>query len=121
MHAEDEREFDYKKESEKGPKMWGELKEEWSACKNGKMQSPIDMSDERVQVMSKSDKNTYKPSNAVVTNRGHDISVSNQTKLIHLYIMHAQQMLAVPEGKSFFFFFKVVASTNIYIYIRRIP
>lgn len=102
MHAEDEREFDYKKESEKGPKMWGELKKEWSACKNGKMQSPIDMSDERVQVMSKSDKNTYKPSNAVVTNRGHDITVSNPNQINpSIYYAYAQQMLAVPEGKSF--------------------
>lgn len=75
QEVEDEREFDYKEGGQKGPRMWGDLKKEWAACKNGKIQSPIDMSNERVDVINKSEKNTYKPSNAVVTNRGHDISI----------------------------------------------
>ncbi|CAA2973390.1 alpha carbonic anhydrase 7-like [Olea europaea subsp. europaea] len=75
QEVEDEREFDYAKESEKGPRKWGELKKEWEACKDGKLQSPIDMSNERVRVISKPEKRIYKPFNATVRNRGHDISL----------------------------------------------
>ncbi|KAK0599870.1 hypothetical protein LWI29_009345 [Acer saccharum] len=55
----------------------GDLKHEWSDCKKGAMQSPIEMSSDRVQVNVKSReiKRRYKPSNAIVKNRGHDISV----------------------------------------------
>lgn len=56
--------------------MWGELKKEWEACKNGEMQSPIDMSHERVRIIRKPEKRHYKLCNATVKNRGHDISVS---------------------------------------------
>ncbi|XAR69663.1 Carbonate dehydratase [Bertholletia excelsa] len=75
--AEDEREFDYWEKSEKGPRRWGELKEEWAACKNGEMQSPIDLSSRRVSTFGRSSylRRFYKPSNATVKNRGHDISV----------------------------------------------
>ncbi|KAE8099690.1 hypothetical protein FH972_017647 [Carpinus fangiana] len=51
--AENEREFDYAEGSEKGPLQWGEIHEEWAACKNGSMQSPIDMSSERVKMIPK--------------------------------------------------------------------
>jgi len=73
---EDEREFDYGEKSKKGPKMWGKLKKEWEACNNGEMQSPIDLSHERVRIIQKPDKRHYKLCNATVKNRGHDISVS---------------------------------------------
>lgn len=75
--AEDESEFDYKKGSEKGPGKWGELKKEWEACNNGGMQSPIDLSNQRVKIIPKLGllNRTYKPGNATVKNRGHDISV----------------------------------------------
>ncbi|KAA8518687.1 hypothetical protein F0562_016161 [Nyssa sinensis] len=75
--VEDEREFDYEKGREKGPGRWGELKKEWAACKNGSMQSPIDMSNQRVKIIRNSSglKMDYKPSNATVKNRGHDISL----------------------------------------------
>lgn len=75
QEVEDEREFDYGENSEKGPKMWGKLKKEWDACKNGEMQSPIDMSHERVRIIRKPEKRHYKTCNATVKNRGHDISV----------------------------------------------
>ncbi|KAF3624810.1 Alpha carbonic anhydrase 5 [Capsicum annuum] len=55
--------------------MWGELKKEWEACKNGEMQSPIDMSHERVRIIRKPEKRHYKLCNATVKNRGHDISL----------------------------------------------
>lgn len=78
FHAEDERDFDYMEGSKKGPKHWGDLKEEWGTCKHGEMQSPIDMSNRRVKVIPKLGvlKRNYKPSNATINNRGHDIAVS---------------------------------------------
>ncbi|OMO73707.1 Alpha carbonic anhydrase [Corchorus olitorius] len=77
QEVEDEREFDYLEKSGKGPKHWGDLKQEWAACKNGDLQSPIDMSSLRVKVIKKSGemKKRYKPCHAVVKNRGHDISL----------------------------------------------
>ncbi|KAK8639096.1 hypothetical protein V6N13_137491 [Hibiscus sabdariffa] len=77
MNAEDEREFDYLESSEKGPKHWGELKKEWDACKKGNIQSPIDMTSDRVKVLQKSEElqMTYKPAEAMLKNRGHDIAV----------------------------------------------
>ncbi|KAL2502710.1 Alpha carbonic anhydrase 7 [Forsythia ovata] len=73
---EDDREFDYIKGSPKGPEKWGELKPEWAACKNGTMQSPIDLSNARVKIISQPEIRNYKPSNATLKNRGYDISVS---------------------------------------------
>ncbi|XP_019443083.1 PREDICTED: alpha carbonic anhydrase 7 [Lupinus angustifolius] len=77
QEVENETEFDYIKRSEKGPLHWGDLKKEWGACKNGKMQSPIDLSRHNVRVVSglgKLKKN-YKAQNASITNRGHDIAL----------------------------------------------
>lgn len=75
QEVEDEREFDYAEGSEKGPRRWGKLKKEWAACSNGALQSPIDMSNERVHLISKPEKPVYKPTNATILNRGHDISL----------------------------------------------
>lgn len=76
--AEDEREFDYMRGSEKGPGHWGELKKEWSACKHGQMQSPIDLSCARVKIIPRCQLllTDYFSSNATIINRGHDIAVS---------------------------------------------
>ncbi|KAF8369636.1 hypothetical protein HHK36_032339 [Tetracentron sinense] len=75
QEVEDEREFDYDEESDKGPAKWGEIHPEWAMCKNGEMQSPIDLLDERVEELSRLGelKRNYKPSNATIKNRGHDI------------------------------------------------
>ncbi|CAK8571440.1 unnamed protein product [Lathyrus sativus] len=75
--VEDEHEFDYIKGSKKGPSHWGDLKKEWKACKNGRMQSPIDMSNHRVRRVSNLGKlkKNYKAQNATLKNRGHDIQV----------------------------------------------
>ncbi|KAI4300344.1 hypothetical protein L6164_033733 [Bauhinia variegata] len=77
QEVEDEREFDYIKGSERGPAHWGDIKEEWAACKYGDMQSPIDLSSSRVKVIPKLRplKIKYKSFNATITNRGHDIAV----------------------------------------------
>lgn len=83
IYTEDEREFEYDEHSEKGPSRWGDIKKEWADCKNGKMQSPIDLSHERVKVFRKLEKKSYRPANATVKNRGHDISVrKNQQTII---------------------------------------
>ncbi|XP_038698071.1 alpha carbonic anhydrase 7-like [Tripterygium wilfordii] len=75
--VEDEREFDYLNNSEKGPRHWGEIKKEWEECKNGTLQSPIDLTDQRVKKIPKllQMKKCYKPCNATLKNRGHDISL----------------------------------------------
>ncbi|XP_010243267.1 PREDICTED: alpha carbonic anhydrase 7-like [Nelumbo nucifera] len=80
--VEDEREFDYLEGSGKGPDHWGELHEEWAACKNGDMQSPIDLLNERVQLVPGLGrlKRSYKPSNAILKNRGHDIAFLSELK-----------------------------------------
>ncbi|KAL8214487.1 hypothetical protein R6Q57_003936 [Mikania cordata] len=77
QEVQDEREFSYEKASEKGPEEWGKLHKEWSTCNNGKMQSPIDLSNYRVDVVHKSQKllRNYKPCNAILINRGHDVEV----------------------------------------------
>ncbi|XP_022964924.1 alpha carbonic anhydrase 7-like [Cucurbita moschata] len=75
QEVEDERAFDYESDGIKGPTHWGELRPEWHACKAGLMQSPIDMLHERVEVISHLGdlKINYKPSNATLKNRGHDM------------------------------------------------
>ncbi|KAI9122299.1 hypothetical protein K1719_006988 [Acacia pycnantha] len=77
QETEDEREFDYRKGSEKGPQHWGDLKKEWATCNHGESQSPIDLSTRRVTIVPKTRllENTYKPQKATLKNRGHDIQV----------------------------------------------
>ncbi|KAL7133490.1 hypothetical protein ABFS83_12G144200 [Erythranthe nasuta] len=75
QEVEDEREFDYSKKGEKGPRKWGEIKKEWGACNNGSFQSPIDMSNERVIIFSRPEKRNYRLTNATIKNRGHDIQI----------------------------------------------
>ncbi|KAL4197147.1 hypothetical protein AMTRI_Chr04g249720 [Amborella trichopoda] len=61
--------------SEKGPKHWGEIHPEWTACNNGDMQSPIDLLHQRVEVLPNLGrlKRKYKSAKAILKNRGHDI------------------------------------------------
>uniref|UniRef100_UPI0005CB4E8E alpha carbonic anhydrase 7-like n=1 Tax=Fragaria vesca subsp. vesca TaxID=101020 RepID=UPI0005CB4E8E len=75
--AGDERDFDYVEGSKKGPAQWGEIKNEWAAWKSGGLQSPIDLSDQRVQIVPNLGelKINHKPSNATLKNRGHDIKL----------------------------------------------
>ncbi|XP_051132011.1 alpha carbonic anhydrase 7-like [Andrographis paniculata] len=82
QEVENEREFEYAEKSEKGPSKWGKMKKEWSACNQGKMQSPIDLTNRRIPGLWLSDSHnkdlrnyTYRPSNATLTNRGHDIQI----------------------------------------------
>lgn len=81
--ADDEREFDYIRGSERGPEHWGELNPEWATCSTGKLQSPIDLLHKRVQVIPKFAEITrfYQPTRAILRNRGHDIEVISSTFL----------------------------------------
>ncbi|XP_027066722.1 alpha carbonic anhydrase 4 [Coffea arabica] len=75
--VEDESPFTYEEGTGKGPKNWGHIDPQWQVCDNGKLQSPIDLLDERVQIFPGLGKlkRGYKPAAAVLKNRGHDISV----------------------------------------------
>ncbi|KAF2571334.1 hypothetical protein F2Q70_00001569 [Brassica cretica] len=74
---EDESEFSYVRNQENGPEKWGKLKPEWKMCGKGEMQSPIDLMHKRVRIVSHLGRLTrnYKPSNATLRNRGHDMMV----------------------------------------------
>ncbi|XP_059649906.1 alpha carbonic anhydrase 7-like [Cornus florida] len=77
QEVEDEREFVYDERNNNGPSRWGELKKEWATCKNGPMQSPIDIPNQVAEAIPKSGeiRRNYKPSNATLMNRGHDITL----------------------------------------------
>jgi len=87
-YIEDESEFNYDVKSEIGPFNWGHIKPEWSLCKIGSMQSPIDLLNERVQIVSHLGtlQMNYQPSNATLKNRGHDIKVSQFEKIFYLLL-----------------------------------
>ncbi|PQP95972.1 alpha carbonic anhydrase 4-like [Prunus yedoensis var. nudiflora] len=70
--------IDYRNGNEKRPEHWGELKKEWAACKYGKLQSPIDLSDDRATKVIPSLEDlqmSYKPCNATMKNEGHYIAM----------------------------------------------
>ncbi|CAN1253084.1 Alpha carbonic anhydrase 7 [Linum perenne] len=62
-------------DGEKGPSRWGVIHPEWHSCGNGTMQSPIDMLNDRVDVVSHLGRlnRSYKAANATLKNRGHDM------------------------------------------------
>ncbi|CAM0908237.1 unnamed protein product [Alopecurus aequalis] len=72
-----EEEFSYSPDAKNGPAHWGEIKEEWSACGKGNMQSPIDLSSSHVSLVRHLGylNNSYHPAQATIINRGHDIMV----------------------------------------------
>ncbi|KAG6526013.1 hypothetical protein ZIOFF_015987 [Zingiber officinale] len=71
----DNMEFGYQKGSELGPENWGRVHKEWAACGQGRMQSPVDLSDDRVEVLPLLGflRSSYRPVTTVLKNRGHDI------------------------------------------------
>ncbi|CAM0908238.1 unnamed protein product [Alopecurus aequalis] len=73
--TEHEEEFSYSPDAKNGPAHWGEIKEEWSACGKGNMQSPIDLSSDRVSLVRHLGylNHSYRPAQATIINRGHDI------------------------------------------------
>uniref|UniRef100_A0A453T3F0 Alpha-carbonic anhydrase domain-containing protein n=1 Tax=Aegilops tauschii subsp. strangulata TaxID=200361 RepID=A0A453T3F0_AEGTS len=77
QETEHEEEFSYSVDAENGPAHWGEIREEWSACGSGEMQSPIDLAGPRVSLVRRLGhlNHSYAPANASIVNRGHDIMV----------------------------------------------
>ncbi|POO01210.1 Carbonic anhydrase, alpha-class [Trema orientale] len=75
MFAEDTREFNYEVWSVRGPTRWGGIRPEWKTCSNGTMQSPIELLDQRVRLVSNLGRlrRSYRPANATLRNRGHDM------------------------------------------------
>ncbi|KAM6592564.1 hypothetical protein CsatA_000267 [Cannabis sativa] len=76
--------FSYNEGSGKGPKKWGHIDPHWKICNNGKLQSPIDLLHQRVQVFPNLGKlkRDYKPAPATVMNRGHDITLFEHIKSV---------------------------------------
>nr|XP_011468148.1 PREDICTED: alpha carbonic anhydrase 7-like [Fragaria vesca subsp. vesca] len=71
-------EFGYGQDDPKGPQHWGDLKKEWSLCKEGKRQSPIEIWEKNASkdITSSDDLVvSYKPANATIKNEEHAISV----------------------------------------------
>ncbi|KAF8044255.1 hypothetical protein BT93_A2290 [Corymbia citriodora subsp. variegata] len=93
--VEDESEFSYDAGSERGPARWGQLRMEWGMCRNGSMQSPINLSSERVQVVAHLGrlKRCYKASNATLKNRGHDIMLRWEGGAGSIYVKGTQYLL----------------------------
>lgn len=82
LFADEELEFSYQEGSEAGPEHWGHIHKDWAACGNGRMQSPVDLSDERVRILPLLGRlrRSYRPAAAVLRNRGHDIMASDLMK-----------------------------------------
>ncbi|KAF7148787.1 hypothetical protein RHSIM_Rhsim03G0029300 [Rhododendron simsii] len=74
---EDETPFAYLEGTGKGPKKWGQINPLWQVCEKGKLQSPIDFLDQRVQVVRDLGElnRDYNPAHATIKNRGHDVTV----------------------------------------------
>ncbi|TKW10865.1 hypothetical protein SEVIR_6G196000v4 [Setaria viridis] len=75
--SEDEHGFSYVPGSPNGPDRWGKINTLWAECSNGEMQSPIDLSDDRVTLVRSLGflNYSYRPAEASIVNRGHDIQV----------------------------------------------
>ncbi|CAO2206997.1 unnamed protein product [Urochloa humidicola] len=75
--TEHEEEFSYVHGDKNGPEHWGEIKAEWAACGAGNMQSPIDLSHDRVSLVRGLGylEHSYRPAQASIVNLGHEIMV----------------------------------------------
>ncbi|XBI03931.1 hypothetical protein VPH35_132293 [Triticum aestivum] len=87
QQTEHEEEFSYSVDAENGPSHWGEIKEEWSACGEGEMQSLIDLAGPRVTLVRRLGhlNHSYAPANASIGDAG---SVSINDTAYHLRQLH---------------------------------
>lgn len=80
--VDNEKQFSYNEDSKIGPSHWGEIRPEWKNCNSGEMQSPIDLIDRKVRVSRlRRLLASYRPSNAILKNRGHDMMVISSSLL----------------------------------------
>ncbi|XP_025015492.2 alpha carbonic anhydrase 4 isoform X2 [Ricinus communis] len=77
LETGDESPYLYREGTGKGPKEWGLINRRWRTCSNGKLQSPVNLSQQKVQVLPSLGKlkRDYQPAPATIKNRGHDITV----------------------------------------------
>ncbi|WCJ33417.1 alpha carbonic anhydrase 4 [Euphorbia peplus] len=68
--------FSYIEASGRGPSKWGQLDPKWKACGIGKLQSPVDISNVKLDRGLGELQQAYKPCNASIVSRGRDIMVS---------------------------------------------
>ncbi|KAF8096133.1 hypothetical protein N665_0317s0039 [Sinapis alba] len=69
--------YTYDQNPDNGPKGWSKLDDQWKTCNNGKIQSPIDLTNARVsRAHDETWKTHHKPAEALIMSRGHDIMVS---------------------------------------------
>ncbi|KAG6631821.1 hypothetical protein CIPAW_13G116400 [Carya illinoinensis] len=102
QEVDDERDFDYSEKSGKGPSRWGEIHPEWSLCKDGSTQSPIDLLNERVEIVSHLGRlnRNYSPSNATLKNRGHDMKLEWEGGAGYIEINGTQYVLQQSHWHS---------------------
>ncbi|PKA54497.1 Bifunctional monodehydroascorbate reductase and carbonic anhydrase nectarin-3 [Apostasia shenzhenica] len=95
QEVEDEKEFNYEIGDQHGPENWGSIHEDWAACGTGRMQSPIDLHHERVQVVDSIGalRRHYRPARAVMKNRGHDVMIRWEEDAGGLLINGTEYML----------------------------
>lgn len=88
QEVENEREFSYNHSSHVGPAHWGRIRPEWRMCSNGTMQSPIDMLHQRVRVVPNLGilRRDYRPANATLLNRGHDMMLRFEGGAGNVYV-----------------------------------
>ncbi|KAJ9559006.1 hypothetical protein OSB04_013620 [Centaurea solstitialis] len=88
QEVDDEPEFSYDINAHNGPNHWSEIHPNWCMCNHGDMQSPIDISNERVQTTSRLGKidRDYKPANATLENSGHDMKLRWSEGAGHIHI-----------------------------------
>lgn len=75
--AEEHGDYDYDENGGRGPSEWGNLKPEWAICKKGKRQSPVDLTNVTVELVTDSEEvyAEYQPSFTTLLNRGHDVAL----------------------------------------------
>ena len=84
--TDDEREWNYQKDSDRGPEHWGDLNENWTICKTGFRQSPIELWDGWADVVRHIGElqTRYKPANATLVNWGHGIMVRKKKGFLRI-------------------------------------
>ncbi|KAK1393607.1 Carbonic anhydrase [Heracleum sosnowskyi] len=72
-----ETEYNYDESSGRGPSQWGYLNPNWTLCNKGKMQSPVDLTNVRVEIVPDWEQvyAQHQPSFTTLVNRGHDIAL----------------------------------------------
>ncbi|KGN64829.1 alpha carbonic anhydrase 7 [Cucumis sativus] len=95
QEVENQREFDYNANGTRGPAHWGVLRPEWHTCNTGQMQSPIDLLNQRVRIVSHFTdlKINYSSSNATLKNRGHDIMLQWSGRAGYMEVNKTQYFL----------------------------